>query len=76
MAAGIRRPVRDVIKRNRDGRFVDLPKEFPGKAALVRATNESPRWRLVYLEIADDGENDGAGGEAVLHKKYFVVRGV
>ena len=43
-------------------RFADLTKTFPGKNALVR---ENPRWRLIYMEIAGDGEHDGAGGESV-----------
>ncbi|MEL6576714.1 MAG: glycine cleavage T C-terminal barrel domain-containing protein, partial [Pseudomonadota bacterium] len=44
-------------------RFVKLDKDFRGKSATE---GDSPRWRCVYLDIADDGVSDGNGGEAVL----------
>jgi len=47
-------------------RFVRLDKSFRGKAATLRAAREPLRWRCVHLEVGDDGNADGSGGEAVL----------
>ena len=48
-------------------RFIRLEKEaFIGKAATVAAHEKPLRWQCAYLEITDDGETEGHGGETVL----------
>lgn len=47
-------------------RFVRLDKEFRGKAATVAAAGRPLRWVCAYLEIEEDGDSEGSGGEAVL----------
>lgn len=48
-------------------RFVKLDKpDFVGKAATEASAIAPLPWVCAYLEIEDDGENDGHGGEAVL----------
>jgi dimethylglycine dehydrogenase len=45
-------------------RFVDLKKEFIGKAATVASNRQGPRTKLVYMSV-DAGENDCYGNEPV-----------
>lgn len=48
-------------------RFAQLDKEtFIGKEATVAAANAPLRWQCAYLQVEDDGEHEGHGGEAVL----------
>ena len=48
-------------------RFVRLDKDFRGRAATEAALAQPLRWVCAYLEVAEDGDSDGSGGEAVLH---------
>ncbi len=43
-------------------RFVDFNHKFVGNFATL---NSTPRYQCVHLEIEDDGETDGNGGEAI-----------
>ena len=47
-------------------RFVNMDKEFKGKAATQQAIDAGRRFSCAYLEIDTDGVVDGHGGEAVL----------
>ena len=48
-------------------RFVKLDKtDFTGKAATEASVSGDLPWICAYLEVDDDGLNDGHGGEAVL----------
>jgi dimethylglycine dehydrogenase len=48
-------------------RFVKLDKtDFTGKAATEASVSGDLPWICAYLEVDDDGMNDGHGGEAVL----------
>ena len=48
-------------------RFVKLDKgEFEGRSATRQGLRLPLPWKCVYLEIDDDGDADGNGGEAVL----------
>ena len=47
-------------------RFVNMDKEFKGKAATQAAMDAGKRFSCAYLEIDTDGVVDGHGGEAVL----------
>ena len=47
-------------------RFVNMDKEFKGKAATQQAIDAGKRFSCAYLEIDTDGVVDGHGGEAVL----------
>lgn len=48
-------------------RFCKLDKKsFIGKDATVAAANAPLRWQCAYLEVEEDGENDGNGNEGVL----------
>ena len=47
-------------------RFVNLKKDFIGKAATLTALQKPPRWRLLHLQVDGDNECDGHGGEPIL----------
>lgn len=47
-------------------RFVQKGKNFRGKIATDASVANQLRWICAYLEVADDGQSDGNGGEAVL----------
>ena len=47
-------------------RFANMDKEnFVGKAATASALNAPLRWKCAYLQVEDNGKEDGAGGEGV-----------
>ena len=49
-------------------RFCKLDKgAFQGREATLRSLQKPLPWICAYLQIEPDGENDGQGGEAVLH---------
>ena len=47
-------------------RFVDIEKSFVGKDKTLRSLHSPLPWVCAFLEVEDDGVNDGHGGEAVL----------
>lgn len=47
-------------------RFVRMDKEFRGKEATEVALANPLRWVCAYLEVEEDGQADGNGGEAVM----------
>jgi dimethylglycine dehydrogenase len=52
-------------------RFLDLEREFTGKAATLRSIQRGPRIRLVYMSV-DAGENDCYGNEPVYFESRLV----
>ncbi|MGI9356006.1 MAG: FAD-dependent oxidoreductase [Rhizobiaceae bacterium] len=48
-------------------RFVTMQKDFEGKVQTQESLDATLPWICAYLQIEPDGENDGQGGEAVLH---------
>ena len=47
-------------------RFVKADKQaFVGREATLKALQEPLRWKCVYMEVDDDGDCDGNGGEGV-----------
>ena len=48
-------------------RFAKMDKgDFVGKDAMVAAAGKPLRWQCAYLEVEEDGEQEGHGSEAVL----------
>lgn len=52
-------------------RFVDTEKDYLGKEETLANKDNMP-WICAYLEIEPDGEEDGHGGEAVMHEGKVV----
>jgi dimethylglycine dehydrogenase len=52
-------------------RFVDLAKDFVGKAGTLKSKEDGPRIQLVYLEVAAT-DSDCRGNEPVYHDGRLV----
>lgn len=53
-------------------RFVSMDKDFIGKEAIIKAGMEASRYICAYIEIAQEGDVFGHGGEPVYHDGKLV----